>query len=811
MKSHAKVVVIGGGAVGVGTLYHLAKKGWSDVVLIERKELTSGSTWHAAGLLPLFNMSYSVGQIHKYSVELYSRLQEETGLHSGLSVVSNIRLATNQDRMDEYMQYKGVAETIGVNVEVLTPEEIIEHWPLAEKDGLIGGIRHPDDGYIQPADLTQAMAKGARDNGAEIYRNTTVTAIERVGDLWKITTDKGEITCEHVVSCTGNFARQTGKMVGLEIPVIPVEHQYIVTEPHPAIKERQEKGLPEMGVLRESDGSWYMREENGGFILGPYEVGAPVCYFDGPSDDSEYELFQEDLERLMPHIESAIERVPAFAEVGVKKVYNGAIAYTPDGNPIIGPAWDLPNFWLNEGHSFGITATGGAGWQLAEWIVEGEPTIDMNGVDPRRFGSFATKSFLREKNEEAYANVFTIHYPDETREAGRPLRTTPCYDRLKSMGAVFGQTFGWERANWFAPEGVAQEDHWSFRRSKWFEHVGNEVKNVAENVGVLDMSAFAKCRIEGPGAEAFLEYLTANKVPQKKGRVSLAHALAPKGGVHSEFTIMRESDESFYLVSAGAAQRLDHDWIKKHMPKDRSVTFTDLTNSMGVLVLAGPKSRQLLERLTLTSLSNEDFPWLSAKKIDVNLAPAIAARVNFVGELGWELHHPIEYQNHIFDALFQAGEDLGIKPFGIRAMDAMRLEKSYRLVGTEMSIEYSAYESGLHRFVSKKKNGDYIGREGLAAWEAKGVNNAFVTLKVHDTIDADPIGGNPIYQDGQLVGRCTSGGYGFRVGYSIALAMVKPELAEVGTMFDIDILGKSFKAEVVEESPFDPQNEHLRA
>ncbi len=811
MKSHARVVVIGGGAVGVGTLYHLAKKGWSDVVLIERKELTSGSTWHAAGLLPLFNMSYSVGQIHKYSVELYNSLQEETGLHSGLSAVSNIRLATNQDRMDEYMQYKGVAETIGVNVEVLTPDEIIAHWPLAEKDGLIGGIRHPDDGYIQPADLTQAMAKGARDKGAEIYRNTTVQSIERVNDEWKITTDKGEITCEHVVSCTGNFARQTGRMVGLEIPVIPVEHQYIVTEPHPAILERQAKGLPEMGVLRESDGSWYMREENGGLILGPYEKGAPVCYFDGPTDDSEYELFQEDLERLMPHIESAIARVPAFGEVGVKKVYNGAIAYTPDGSPIIGPAWDLPNFWLNEGHSFGITATGGAGWQLAEWIVEGEPTIDMNGVDPRRFGSYATKSFLKEKNEEAYANVFTIHYPDEEREAGRPLRTTPCYDRLKSMGAVFGATFGWERANWFAPDGVAQEDHWSFRRSNWFEHVGNEVKNVAENVGVLDMSAFAKARIEGPGAEAFLEYLTANKVPQKKGRVSLAHALAPRGGVHSEFTIMRESDESFYLVSAGAAQRLDHDWIKKHMPKDRSVTFTDLTNSMGVLVLAGPKSRELLSRLTLTDLSNENFPWLSAQKIDVNLAPAIAARVNFVGELGWELHHPIEYQNHIFDALFKAGEDLGIKPFGIRAMNAMRLEKSYRLVGTEMSIEYSAYESGLHRFVSQKKNGDYIGREGLATWEAKGADNAFVTLKVHDTTDADAIGGNPIYQNGTLVGRCTSGGFGFRLGYSIALAMVKPELAEIGAMFDIDILGQSYKAEIVEESPFDPQNTHLRA
>ena len=811
MKSHARVVVIGGGAVGVGTLYHLAKKGWSDVVLIERKELTSGSTWHAAGLLPLFNMSYSVGQIHKYSVELYGRLLEETGMHAGLSRVSNIRLATNQDRMDEYMQYKGVAETIGVNVEVLTPEEVIEHWPLAQPDGLIGAIRHPDDGYIQPADLTQAMAKGARDNGAEIYRNTTVTAITRTeAGEWKITTDKGEITCEHVVSCTGNFARQTGRMVGLDIPVIPVEHQYIVTEPHPAIQERQAKGLPEMGVLRESDGSWYMREENGGLILGPYEVGAPVCYFDGPTDDSEYELFQEDLERLMPHIESAIHRVPAFAEVGVKKVYNGAIAYTPDGSPIIGPAWDLPNFWLNEGHSFGITATGGAGWQLAEWIVEGEPTIDMNGVDPRRFGSYATKSFLKEKNEEAYANVFTIHYPDEEREAGRPLRTAPCYDRLKNMGAVFGQKFGWERANWFAPEGVAQEDHWSFRRSNWFEHVGAEVKNVTENVGVLDMSAFAKARIEGPGAEAFLEYLTANKLPRKKGRITLAHALAPRGGVHSEFTIMRESDESFYIVSAGAAQRLDHDYIKKHMPTDRSVTFTDLTNSMGVLVLAGPKSRELLQRLTLTDLSNANFPWLSAQKIDVHLAPSIAARVNFVGELGWELHHPIEYQNHIFDALFKAGEDLGIKPFGIRAMDAMRLEKSYRMVGTEMSIEYAAFESGLDRFVNMQKD-DFIGRDGLAAWQEKGFSNSFVTLKVHDTVDADPIGGNPIYQNGELVGRCTSGGYGFRVGYSIALAMVKPELAEIGQIFEIDILGQKFKAEIVEESPFDPNNECLRA
>ncbi len=811
MKSHARVVIIGGGAVGVSTLYHLAKKGWSDVVLIERKELTSGSTWHAAGLLPLFNMSYSVGQIHKYSVKLYRSLQEETGLNPGLSQVSNIRLATHQDRMDEYMQYAGVAETIGVNVEKLTPDEVIDIWPLAVKDGLVGAIRHPDDGYIQPADLTQSLAKGARDRGAEIYRNTVVTAISRTtSGEWLVTTNKGEIRCEHVVSATGNFARRTGAMVGLDIPVIPVEHQYIVTEPHPAIRERQAKGLPEMGVLRESDGSWYMREENGGLILGPYEKGAPVCYFDGPDDDSEYELFQEDLERLMPHIESAIARVPAFGEVGVKKVYNGAIAYTPDGSPIVGPAWDLPNFWLNEGHSFGITAAGGAGWQLAEWIVEGEPTIDMNGVDPRRFGDYATKSFLKEKNEEAYANVFTVHYPDEEREAARPLRTTPCYDRLKAMGAVFGQKFGWERANWFAPEGVAAEDHWSFRRSNWFEYVGAEVANVTTNCGLLDMSAFAKCRIEGPGAEAFLENLIANKLPKKVGRVILAHALAPRGGVHSEFTIMREAEDSFYIVSAGAAQRLDHDWLKKHMPDDRSVSYTNLTNSMGVLVLAGPKSRDLLQKLTLSDLSNAAFPWLSGQQIDVHLAPSLAMRVNFVGELGWELHHPIEYQNHIFDALFAAGAEFGLKPFGIRAMDAMRLEKSYRMVGTEMSIEYAAFESGLHRFVQMQKE-SFIGRDGLAAWQEKGFTNSFVTLEVKGTEDADALGGNPLYKDGKLVGRATSGGYGFRVKKSLALAMVSPELTEAGTVLEIDILGRRFDAVVIEESPFDPANEKLRA
>lgn len=837
MENKARVVVIGGGVVGVSTLYHLAKKGWSDCCLIERKELTSGSTWHAAGLLPLFNMSYSVGQIHKYSVKFYNELESHTGLPAGFSNVSNIRLAKTKDRWDEFMYYAGVAETLGIPVKILTPQELKEIWPLCNTDGLLGAIQHPEDGYIQPADLTQSMAKGARDLGATIHRYTTVTAIDKLENgQFCVKTDKGDITCDHVVSCTGNFARKTGAMVGIDVPVIPVEHQYIVTEPHPDIVARKEQGLPEMGVLRESDSSWYMREENGGLLLGPYEKGAPCCYVDGPSDESEYELFQEDLDRLMPHIETAIERVPAFGEVGIKKVYNGAIAYTPDGSPIIGPAPGLKNFWLNEGHSFGITAAGGAGWQLAEWIVDGEPTIDMMGVDPRRFGPYATEGYLREKNEEAYTNVFTTHYPDEERTAARPLKTTPIYDRLKDLGAVFGSIYGWERANWFAPKGyeVPKEeldlgadvltDHnhapptddgriverWSFRRSNYFEHVGNEVKNVTENVGLLDMSAFAKIEVSGKGAREWLNYIFANSIPKKRGRVALCHLLTKYGGVKSEFTVFEFAPDRFYLVSAGGYEAHDHDVLGKLLPSDGSVGLKPMTERYGVLVLAGPKSREVLSKLTRTSLANDDFKWLTGKQISIGAATANALRVNFVGELGWEFHHPIEQQTVIFDALMEAGAEFGIKLFGIRAMTAMAVEKSYRLIPRELSIEYNAFESGLDRFVKLEK-GDFLGRDALVKAKEKGLDWNFVTMEVHGVTDADARGNEAIYSDGVLVGRATHGAFGYRTGKSIALAMVKPDHSAIGNKLDIKILGKIHKATIVEESPFDPENKALRA
>ncbi|MGI9355926.1 MAG: GcvT family protein, partial [Rhizobiaceae bacterium] len=572
----------------------------------------------------------------------------------------------------------------------------------------------------------------------------------------------------------------------------------------------------------------------GGLILGPYEQGAPCCYVDGPDADSEYELFQEDLDRLDIHIETACERIPYFAEAGIKKVYNGAIAYTPDGNPIIGPAPGLMGFWLNEGHSFGITAAGGAGWQLAEWIVDGEPTIDMMGVDPRRYGPYATKGYLKEKNEEAYSNVFTLHFPDEERSAARPLKTTPSYGRQKQHGAVFGSVYGWERANWYAPEGYelpqsergvsadvyVKDNHapadytgrvrekWSFRRSNYFEHVGNEVKAVTESCGLLDMSTFAKCWISGPGAEDWLNSILANNVPKKEGRVALCHVLTKHGGVKSEFTVYRRPG-GFYLVSAGAYETHDHDVLNRLLPKDDSVRMVPITTQWGVLVVAGPNSRRVLSKLTDAKLDNKRFPWLSGQEISVGTATANAIRVNFVGELGWELHHPIEQQNAIWDAVMEAGEEFGIKPFGIRAMTAMAIEKSYRLIPRELSIEYSAYESALDRFIKLDK--DFIGKDALVERHEAGDEWKFATLEVHGVDDADARGSEAIYKGDELVGRATHGGYGYRVDKSLALAMVKPGHAAEGNELEIRILGKRYKATVVSESPFDPANERLRA
>ena len=819
MKTHARVVVIGGGAVGVSTLYHLALKGWSDVVLLERSELTAGSTWHAAGLLPLFNMSYTVGQLHKYSVDLYKRLPAETGQDVSFHVTGNLRLATNRDRMDEYLKYCGTANTIGVPFQVIGPDEVKKLWPLVElggKDGtppIVGALYHPDDGHIAPADLTMALRKGARARGAEIHEQTEVIGVSRTpSGEWRLQTNKGEIIAEHVVCATGNYARQTGRMFGINVPAIPVEHQYIVYEESPELKAYRAAGGRELAVLRESDQSYYLREERMGWILGPYEAGAPARFADGVPEWFGKDLFDGDLDRLLPHVEAAQRRVPALEHCGIKDIVNGPISYTPDGSPLIGPAWGVRNLWLNEGHSFGITAAGGSGWQIAEWIVEGEPGIDMLAVDPRRYGPYTSKRFVVAKNEETYRNVFTVHYPDEEREDARPLKTSPIYEKLKGMGAVFGQRYGWERANWFAPPGVEPRDRWSFRRSNYFEHVGNECRRLRGAVGVIDLTPFTKHIVRGPGAEAWLDHLVANKVPTKVGRMALCHALTKRGGIRSEFTITKLGPDEFYVVSAGAAERYDADYLQKHLPTDGSVQLSNITMQRGCFVLAGPRARDVLAKLTDTPLDNASFPWLTGQVGEVGMATDVyMLRVNFVGALGWELHFPIEYAHHLFEALFKAGEEFGIGMAGMRAMESLRMEKSYRMWGSDLTRDYTPFEASLDRFVRMNK-GDFIGKAALEKQLAEGVPHRFITLEVHGVTDADPLGNEPLFAaDGRMVGRATAGYYGHVLRKSLAIGYIKPEFAEVGTELSIEILGERKRATVVVESPYDPANADLRA
>lgn len=819
MKTHARVVVIGGGAVGVSTLYHLALKGWSDVVLLERSELTAGSTWHAAGLLPLFNMSYTVGQLHKYSVDLYKRLPAETGQDVSFHVAGNLRLATNRDRMDEYLKYCGTANTIGVPFQVIGPDEVKKLWPLVElggKDGtppIVGALYHPDDGHIAPADLTMALRKGARARGAEIHEQTEVIGVSRTpSGEWRLQTNKGEIIAEHVVCATGNYARQTGRMFGINVPAIPVEHQYIVYEESPELKAYRAAGGRELAVLRESDQSYYLREERMGWILGPYEAGAPARFADGVPEWFGKDLFDGDLDRLLPHVEAAQRRVPALEHCGIKDIVNGPISYTPDGSPLIGPAWGVRNLWLNEGHSFGITAAGGSGWQIAEWIVEGEPGIDMLAVDPRRYGPYTSKRFVVAKNEETYRNVFTVHYPDEEREDARPLKTSPIYEKLKGMGAVFGQRYGWERANWFAPPGVEPRDRWSFRRSNYFEHVGNECRRLRGAVGVIDLTPFTKHIVRGPGAEAWLDHLVANKVPTKVGRMALCHALTKRGGIRSEFTITKLGPDEFYVVSAGAAERYDADYLQKHLPTDGSVQLSNITMQRGCFVLAGPRARDVLAKLTDTPLDNASFPWLTGQVGEVGMATDVyMLRVNFVGALGWELHFPIEYAHHLFEALFKAGEEFGIGMAGMRAMESLRMEKSYRMWGSDLTRDYTPFEASLDRFVRMNK-GDFIGKAALEKQLAEGVPHRFITLEVHGVTDADPLGNEPLFAaDGRMVGRATAGYYGHVLRKSLAIGYIKPEFAEVGTELSIEILGERKRATVVVESPYDPTNADLRA
>ncbi|MEM8793261.1 MAG: FAD-dependent oxidoreductase [Pseudomonadota bacterium] len=828
MKSHARTVVVGGGAVGASIAYHLAKAGW-DTVLLERDELTSGSTWHAAGLLPLFNMSYATSHIHDYSVKFYKTLEEETGLNAGFSVVGNLRMAQCQDRMDEYQLYASTADSVGIPYEWMTAKEIGDRWPLVRTEDLKGAIYHPTDGYINPADVTQAMAKGARQHGVEIYRKVQVDGFEKHNGEWIVKgshmVERGgnlvpgeetfEIRCEHVVTATGNHAQRTAAMVGCYIPAIPVEHQYIVTEPDPALVEWR-KTHGEHPVLRDADAKWYVREERGGWILGPYEHGAPAWATYSVPESFRADLLPLDLERIEEEYMSMIHRIPSSESVGLKDDFNGPICYTPDGNPLVGPAPGVENFWFAEGFSFGITAAGGTGHYMAQMMTEGEAEIDMWSLDPRRYGRWVNREYAARKNEECYSHVFILHHPDEEREACRPLRTAPCYDRVKAKGAQFGQVNGWERPNYYGPTDAPESfdhDSRSFRRGGWWQYAVEEAKAVREGVGLFDATAFTKHRVRGPGATQFLDWLTCNKLP-RVGRINLTYGLTDAGTIRTEFTIVRLAEDDYYLVTAGAAQLYDSDYIVKMAEQKKSefgwIEIWDISTQWGVLAIAGPKSREVLRPLVVdadaaTALSNKRFPWLSMRNIDLKMCPTMAIRVAYTGELGWELHHPMEMQNYLFDQIMVAGEEHGLKLCGARAQNWLRQEKSYRAFGSDLGRDATPLESDLTRFIDMDK--DF---KGKAAMVETGVRAKCVTFLIDGPDDADPWGREAVLLDGRKIGRLTSGGYSVHFGKQIGIGYVEPDFATPGQKAQVKMQNQLWAAEIVEESPYDPTNAAIR-
>jgi len=829
MKTQVKALVIGGGAVGTSIAYHLARAGWDDVMLLERDELTSGSTWHAAGLLPLFNMSYATTHIHKYSVEFYKTLEAETGLNAGFAVVGNLRMAQTDARMDEFRLYVSTAETCDVPYEWLTPDEIKTRWPLINVEGLKGALYHHSDGYINPADVTQAMAKGARQRGVTIARKWQADAFHWTGSHWEVTATKmveqgGNlvpsdaqivITAEHVVTASGNHAQRTARMLGIKMPAIPVEHQFIVMDQDPELVTYRKAGNPEHPVIRDADAQSYVREERGGWILGVYEKHAPVRFEHGVPDSFRADLFPLNLERIESQYMAMIDRIPSSKDSGLKDDFNGPICYTPDGNPLVGPAPGLRNMWLAEGFSFGITAAGGTGYYLAQMMVDGEAEIDMASLDPKRYSSrWMTTEFAARKNEECYAHVYVLHHPDEERPAARGLRTSPAYDRQAKRGAQFGWVNGWERPNYFAPKGFDDAKSRSFRRGGWWQYVVDEARAIREGVGLVDATAFTKHVVKGPGATAFLDWFTCNTLP-KVGRINLTYALTSHGTTRTEYTILRHGENSYYLVSAGAWSEYDSDFLRKaaegKMADFGYIEIQDVTTQWGVFAIAGPKSRDVLKAVIKdanpdTALSNKRFPWLSARQIELGMCPVNAIRVAYTGELGWELHHPIEMQNYLFDLLEKAGEPHGMKLVGARAQNWLRQEKSYRAFGTELGRDATPLEAGLPRFVDLEK--DFYGKDKMVE---TGLRVKCCTLLIDGPADADPWGREVLYTPARArVGRLTSGGYSVAFGKSIGMGYVTPDLAVPGTRLQVKIMDQLWEAEVTVDSPYDPKNETIR-
>ena len=808
MTEHARVVVIGGGVVGCSCLYHLAALGIKDALLLERDELTSGSTWHAAGNLPTFSASWSILKLQKYSAALYRKLAASAENPINYHLTGSVRLAHGRNRMDEFHHVKSMAKANGLEYEILSPSDLKDRYPLIETHDLQGALWDPLDGDIDPSQLTQALAREARLLGGTIRRHTRVTALaQKPNGEWLVTTDKGEITAEIIVNAAGFRAGELMAMVGRHLPTVVMSHQYLVTEDVPELTSRGDARLP---LLRDPDTSYYLRQEREGFILGPYEWKATPMWLDGMPDDFANQLWNDDFERLEKYIEDAMARVPALSRAGIKRGVNGPIPYSPDGNPYIGPEPGLRNFFHCNTFSFGITQGGGAGKALAEWVVHGKTEWDLWSLDRRRYGDYATTDYTVAKAIEVYQNEYASSFPYEERPAGRPLRTSPLYETLKAKGARFGARGGWERAVYLDLKGDVPPDTHSFRRENvWHGAVAEEVRAVRERVGILDLPGFTKYELKGPGASKHLDYLSCSKLPSQ-GRVSLAYALTEDGKLWSEFTITRLGEDHFYIISAAIAATHDMDLLRQGLPADSAITVKDVTADFGTLIIAGPRARDVLAQVTKADLSNAGFPWLTAQYIETVSGRCLAMRVNYVGELGWELHAPVAQLPSLYAAIWAAGAAYDIRDFGLYAMDSLRVDKCYRGWKSDLESGYTPLEASLDRFVDVTKP-DFVGKVALAAEHARGPAQRFVPLIFDKDGDSEAPYCAQVFDGETNVGLTTSGVWSHTLNKSVALAYVKADKATPGTKLQVNVFGTMRTATVHAEPLYDPKNQRLRA
>ena len=800
MAEQARVVIIGGGIIGASLLYHLAKEGWTDCVLIEKAELTSGATWHAAGQCSHAVASIGLGRIHGYGIELYQRLEAETGQSVTWHGCGSLRIAHTEDHMDWLRHTVDVGRYLGFPMEIIGPDEIRRLHPLYRTEGILAALHTPADGHVDPSGACHALAIGARKLGARIIRRNRVTGLSRTpSGEWLVATKQGEFLCEHVVNAGGYHARQMGRWVGLDLPIVNMQHHYAVTDTVPRLRELDR----EVPVVRDDYAKGYTRQEQKSILIGIYDTQDPrPAWLDGTPWETENELFEPNMDNIMPWLERAFERMPELAELGIKRIVNGAISYTPDGAMLLGPALGLRNHWLACGVIVGICWGPGAGKYLAQLMVHGAADISMRPYDPRRFGGHADQNFAVARAKEEYAIRQEVPYPTKHREAARGLKKSGLHDVLAARRAIFEEAFDWERPAWYAPVGLAIEEVMSFRRSARQDAVGAEALAVRERVGLADISAFAKFEITGAGAAAFLDRLCANRLP-REGRIVLTQLLNRAGRIEGEATIQRQAGGGFYFVTGAPSEMRLWDWLHAHREDGERVEIVNRSDELGILCLAGPRAREVLTAATTADLSNGAFPWMSGREITVADHRVRALRVSYTGELAWELHMPMAALAPVFEALWAAGEGHGIALFGSAALNSLRLEKAYR-GGHELSPDATLVQADMLRFARLDK-GEFLGRAAVLSEQQAGPRVRLAALEL-DAEDADCLGGEAVFANGAVVGSVTSGGYGHAIGRSLALAYLQSAHAAPGTELAVSLLDERRPARVLAQPPFDPEN-----